>query len=408
MAITQRRQNISMSDFRSEFKGTSSGSISMSELVREDEGSGVGGTRNAGETNSSFASRLSNGQLPPHAVGIGHDLAGLPSTGTTPTYFTANPKTSTSNMAFSDYLGVSGSYPASKWGLAGYTGESFSNSGSATAGYIPRNLDYSNTVKIPGGQFNTEDGFNIHGGFYAHNYNGYRHIPLNTICAPMDMMFVIAISNSGANVLSSGVDLRASNGTTGTFTTAYKNSNNWTPNGSDFYEFQDGNDRNVFARAISCNGGETHASIKFYTPYSSSATHAYMVGVIRGGGNNSLTGPTAQRVNFSHIAASNNQEKSTSMGTVFGYGELVIMVAMSGYTTNNPNTNYNSNSSHMIKGELSNSSGLGPFAFTTGIYEEGISTDLKGGTFPTNPKLLYITSNPTDGLIFVARFNTKA
>ena len=177
MAISQRRQNIKMSDFRSEFKGTSSGSISMSELVREDAGANlndVGGTRNAGNLNSSFASRLSNGQLPPHAVGIGHDLGSVPSAGTTPSYFAANPKTSTSYMAFSDYLGVSGSFPASKWGLAGYTGEAFSNSGSATGGYIARNIDYSNTVKLPGGQFNTEDGFNIHGDSTSCNSNIIR------------------------------------------------------------------------------------------------------------------------------------------------------------------------------------------------------------------------------------------
>jgi len=95
------------------------------------------------------------------------------------------------------------------------------------------------------------------------------------------------------------------------------------------------------------------------------------------------------------------------MGTVYGYGEAVILVAMSGHITNNPATNYNTNSNHMIKGELSNSSGLGPFAFSAGIYEEGMSVSLKGSS-PTNPRLLYVTSNPTDGLIFVARFQTKA
>ena len=411
MAISQRRQNISMSDFRSEFKGTSSGSISMSELVREDAGANlndVGGTRNAGNLNSSFASRLSNGQLPPHAVGVGHDLGNVPSAGTTPSYFNANPQKSTSNMAFSSYLGVSGSFPASKWGLAGYSGEAFSNSGSATGGYIARNIDYSNTVKLPGGSTGIEDGFNIHGGYFQHNFNGYRHIPLNTICAPSDIMFVITISNTGANVVSSGVDLKASNGTTGTFTTSSINSNNWTPNGTDFYEFQDGNDRNVFARAVTCSGGETHASIKFYSSgANSSSYHGYMVGVIRAAGNNSLTGPTSNRTNFSHIAASNNQEKFTQMGTIYGYGELVILVAMSGHITNNPATNYNTNSNHMIKGELSNSSGLGPFAFSAGIYEEGITTDLKTSG-PSIFRPLYVTSNPTDGLIFVARFQTKA
>ena len=59
MAIRSQRSNMRMSEFRNEFLGTSSGEIKMSDLVRE-SGTGNGSTRNAGNTNSSFAGRLAN------------------------------------------------------------------------------------------------------------------------------------------------------------------------------------------------------------------------------------------------------------------------------------------------------------------------------------------------------------
>jgi hypothetical protein len=396
MAIKQRRLNMAMSDFRNEFLGTS-GEVKMSDLVRESVSSaGGGGTRNAGNTNSSFAGRLSNNKLSASAVGVYIGNSSVPAAGTAPTYAATNPKTSTSNMAFSDYNGVSGSFPSSKWSLTAASGEMFGNSGSQTGAYISRNIDYSPTVKNSGYDFN--NGFAQQAGYKAMNETSYLHEDLCSVARPGDVMFAIFCSNSGANFTSAA--FYPSNGTTGTFSSAAQCSNNWQGQSNNAYEFSDGNDRVTYAVAKRCTGGETHASFYMYSSAANSTVYfGYYVGIIRCRGVGS-----GLNTSISHLAIGTNADFYIQMGSSYGYGEACIIGDLSGYSTNNPAVSTSSSSNHMMRSELSVcSTQYGPLSAAAGMYEEGV--DVAKGN-PTTTRYLYCRTGTTDNLQFVLRVNT--
>lgn len=394
MAIKQRRLNMAMSDFRNEFLGTS-GEVKMSDLVRESVSpAGGGGTRNAGNTGS-FAGRLSNNKLSASAVGVYIGNSSVPAAGTAPTYAATNPKTSTSNMAFSDYNGVSGSFPSSKWSLTAASGEMFGNSGSQTGAYISRNIDYSPTVKNSGYGFN--NGFAQQAGYKAMNTTSYLHEDLCSVARPGDVMFAIFCSNSGANFTSAA--FYPSNGTTGTFSSAAQCSNNWQGQSNNAYEFSDGNDRVTYAVAKRCTGGETHASFYMYSSAANSSVYfGYYVGIIRcrvvGSGLNT---------SISHLAIGKNADFNIQMGSSYGYGEACIIGDLGGYSTNNPAVSTSSSSNHMMRSELSQSSTqYGPLSAAAGMYEEGV--DVAKGN-PTTTRYLYCRTGTTDNLQFVLKVN---
>ena len=396
MAIKQRRLNMAMSDFRNEFLGTS-GEVKMSDLVRESVSSaGGGGTRNAGNTNSSFAGRLSNNKLSASAVGVYIGNSSVPAAGTAPTYAATNPKTSTSNMAFSDYNGVSGSFPSSKWSLTAASGEMFGNPGSQTGAYISRNIDYSPTVKNSGYDFN--NGFAQQAGYKAMNETSYLHEDLCSVARPGDVMFAIFCSNSGANFTSAA--FYPSNGTTGTFSSAAQCSNNWQGQSNNAYEFSDGNDRVTYAVAKRCTGGETHASFYMYSSAANSSVYfGYYVGIIRCRGVG-----LGLNTSISHVAIGTNTDFYIQMGSSYGYGEACIIGDLSGYSTNNPAVSTSSSSDHMMRSELSvSSTQYGPLSAAAGMYEEGV--DVAKGN-PTTTRYLYCRTGTTDNLQFVLRVNT--
>ena len=394
MAIKQRRLNMAMSDFRNEFLGTS-GEVKMSDLVRESV-SFNGGTRNAGNTNSSFAGRLSNNKISASAVGVYIGNSSVPAAGTAPTYAATNPKTSTSNMAFSDYNGVSGSFPSSKWSLNAASGEMFGNSGSQTAAYISRNIDYSPTVKNSGYNFN--NGFAQQAGYKAMNTTSYLHEDLCSVARPGDVMFAIFCSNSGANFTSAA--FYPSNGTTGTFSSAAQCSNNWQGQSNNAYEFTDGNDRVTYAVAKRCTGGETHASFYMYSSAASSSVYfGYYVGIIRCRGVGIGT-----NTSISNLGIGTNTDFYIQMGSSYGYGEACIIGDLGGYSTNNPAVSTSSSSNHMMRCELSQSSNqYGPLSAAAGMYEEGV--DVLKGT-PTSTRYLFCRTGTTDNLQFVLKVNT--
>lgn len=394
MAIKQRRVDMAMSDFRNEFLGTSSGEIKMSDLVREGN-KGSGGTRNGGNTNSSFAGRLSNNKISASAVGVYIANSSTPSAGSAPTYAATNPKESLSNMAFSDYNGVSGSFPSSKWSLNALSGEVFGNSGGQSAAYFSRNIDYSPTVKNSGYSFN--NGFALQSGYKAMNTTAYAHEALGSVARPGDVMFAIFCSNSGANFTSAA--FYPSNGTTGTFSSAAQCSNNWQNQSNNAFEFSDGNDRVTWAQAKRCTGGETHASFYMYSSAANSNVYfGWFVGIIRCRGFG-----TSTNTSITHVGISNNTDFSVQMGTFYGYGEACIIGDLSGYSTNNPGVSANASSSHMMRCELSTSSGVGPLSAAAGMYEE--SVDALKGT-PTTTRYLYSRTGSNDNLQFVLRVNT--
>ena len=394
MAIKQRRLNMAMSDFRNEFLGTS-GEVKMSDLVRESV-SFNGGTRNAGNTNSSFAGRLSNNKISASAVGVYIGNSSVPAAGTAPTYAATNPKTSTSNMAFSDYNGVSGSFPSSKWSLNAASGEMFGNSGSQTAAYISRNIDYSPTVKNSGYNFN--NGFAQQAGYKAMNTTSYLHKDLCSVARPGDVMFAIFCSNSGANFTSAA--FYPSNGTTGTFSSAAQCSNNWQGQSNNAKEFTDGNDRVTYAVAKRCTGGETHASFYMYSTAANSTVYfGYYVGIIRCRGVGS-----GLNTSISHLGIGTNTDFSIQLGSTYGYGEACIIGDLGGYSTNNPAVSTSSSSNHMMRCELSQSSNqYGPLSAAAGMYEEGV--DVLKGT-PTSTRYLFCRTGTTDNLQFVLKVNT--
>jgi len=396
MAIKQRRLNMAMSDFRNEFLGTS-GEVKMSDLVRESVNSaGGGGTRNAGNTGS-FAGRLSNNKLSASAVGVYIGNSSVPAAGTAPTYAATNPKTSTSNMAFSDYNGVSGSFPSSKWSLNAASGEMFGNSGSQTAAYISRNIDYSPTVKNSGYSFN--NGFAQQAGYKAMNTTSYLHEDLCSVARPGDVMFAIFCSNSGANFTSAA--FYPSNGTTGTFNySAAQCSSNWMGQSNNAYEFSDGNDRVTYAVAKRCTGGETHASFFMYSSAANSSVYfGYYVGIIRCRGVGSGTNTT-----ISNLGIGTNTDFYVQMGASYGYGEACIIGDLSGYSTNNPAVSTNSASDHMMRSELSqNLYEYGPLSAAAGMYEESVQV-LKG--LPTTTRYLYCRTGTSDNLNFSLKVNT--
>lgn len=396
MAIKMRRRDMAMSEFRNEFLGTSSGEIKMSDLVRENVNpTGAGGTRNAGNTNSSFAGRLSNGKLSASAVGVYIGNSTTPSAGTAPTYAANNPKTTTSNMAFSDYNGVSGSFPSSKWSLDASSGEVFGNSGGQTAAYISRNIDYSATVKNSGYSFN--NGFAQQAGYKAMNNATYLHKDLNSVARPGDVMFAVFCSNSGANFTSAA--FYPSNGTSGSFNySAAQCSNNWQGQTNNAKEFQDGNDRVTWAQAKRCTGGETHASFYMYSSAANSSVYfGYHVGIIRCRGVG-----TGTNTSLTHVGITNNTDFSIQLGSVYGYGEALIIGDLSGYSTNNPAVSTNSASSHMMRCELSNAV-YGPLSSAAGMYEENIDY-LKGS--PSAVRLLYCRTGTNDNLQYRIAVNT--
>ena len=399
MAIRSQRSNMRMSEFRNEFLGTSSGEIKMSDLVRE-SGTGNGSTRNAGNTNSSFAGRLANNKIPRYAVGMYVGNTTTPSTGSTPTYAKTFPKTSTANMAFSDYNGVSSSFPSSKWTLNAGSGELFGNSGGQTAAYISRNIDYSPTVKFSGPSF--EEGFAIHSGYRAMFTTSYLHKDLNAVAGPGDVMFLICCSNSGANFTSAA--FYPSKGTTGTFSYNAQCSNNWQNQTNNAYEFQDGNDRVTYAIARRCSGGETHASFYMYSSAANSSVYfGYIVGIIRTM-QNSSTGSGVLNTNITHLGITNNTDFSYLLGSTYGYGEAAIIGDLSGYSNNNPSVSTNSAANHMMRCELSQTSNqYGPISAAAGCYDEG--TDFVKGN-PTTQRYLYARTGNKDNLQFILKVNT--
>ncbi len=398
MAVRTQRSNMSMGEFRNEFLGTSSGEIKMSDLVRESlDPTGGGGTRNPGNTNSSFAGRLSNNKLPNHAVGVYIGNTTAPSAGTTPTYAATFPKTSLSNMAFSDYNGVSSSFPSSKWTLDAVSGEVFGNSGSQSAAYISRNIDYSPTVKFSGPSF--EEGFAMISGYRQMNTTTYLHQELGAVATPGDVMFLICCSNSGANFTSSA--FFPSKGTTGTFSSTAQCSNLWKGQSNNAFEFSDGNDRVTYAIAKRCSGGETHSSFYMYSSAANSGVYfGYITGIIR----TQTTGGTGQNTYIQNHAVSNNTEFSYNLGTLYGYNEATIIGDVGGYSNNNPNVSTNTASNHIMRCELSETStNYGPLSAAAGTYEEGVDV-LKGS--PTTTRTIYSKSGNRDNLQFMMSVNT--
>lgn len=394
MAIKERRVDMAMSDFRNEFLGTSSGEIKMSDLVREST-RGLGGTRNGGNTGL-FAGRLSNNKISASAVGIYVAGTSAPTIGTAPTYTATNPKESTSDMAFSDYNGVSGSFPSSKWSFNAHSGEVFGNSGGQTAAYISRNIDYSPTVKSSGYSFN--NGFALKSGYKAMNTVTYTHEALGTVARPGDVMFAIFCSNSGANFTSAA--FFPSNGTGATINGgAFQCSNNWQGQVNNAYEFQDGNDRVTWAQAKRCTGGETHASFYMYSSAANSSVYfGWFVGIIR-----CRAVGTGTNTSITHVGVTNNTDFYVQLGATYGYGEACIIGDLGGYSTNNPGVSTNSASAHMMRCELSSSSGTGPLSAAAGMYEETVDA-LKGT--PSATRFLYSRTGSTDNLQFVLRVNT--
>ena len=399
MAIRTQRTNMAMSEFRNEFLGTSSGEIKMSDLLREVNAPGIGGggTRNPGNTNSSFAGRLSTNKLPRHAVGVYVGNTTTPSAGTTPTYAATYPKTTLSNMSFSDYNGVSSSFPSSKWTLDAVSGEVFGNSGSQTAAYISRNIDYSPTVKFSGPSF--EEGFGIISGYKQMNTTTYKHQELGTVATPGDVMFLICCSNSGANFTSA--NFFPSKGTSGTLSSTAQCSNAWMGQTNNAYEFSDGNDRVTYAIAKRCSGGETHSSFYMYSSSANSGVYfGYITGIIR----TNTGGGTGTNTMISNVGITNNTEFSYNLGTYYSYNEAAIMGDLGGYSTNNPNVSTNSASNHTMRCELSQSStNYGPLSAAAGTYEEDVST-IKGT--PATTRVMYSKTGSTDNLQFIIRVNT--
>jgi hypothetical protein len=401
MAIKMQRSDMAMSDFRNEFLGTSSGEIKMSDLVRAIPNDASNSTRNAGNTGGDI--RMSNNALSPTCVGVYVANTSKPSAGTTPTYTPTYPKTSTADMAFSDYNGVSGSFPSSKWSLSSPWGEMFGNSGSqgsSTSYYISRNIDYSNAVKFSG--TNTEDGFGMCSGYKIMNTTAYQHQELGTVANPGDVMFLLTCSNSGANFTSAA--FYPSKGTSGTLSTsAVQCSNLWQGQSNNAYEFQDGNDRVTYCIAKRCLGGETHSSFYVYSSAANSGVYfGWFTGIIR---TNTTTG-SGENTYLSHMGVTNNTEFSLQMGTVYGHGEALIIGDLGGYSTNNPAITTNtSTSDHIMQSEFSiSSTNYGPLSASAGLYEE--SVDLVKGS-PTAVRTLKCRTGTTDNLQFQLRVNTN-
>lgn len=395
-----QRSDMAMSDFRNEFLGTSSGQIKMSDLVRS-TGS-LDGTRNAGNQGS-FAGRTSNSEISAAAVGVYVANTSAPAAGTTPTYTPTYPRTSTSNMAFSDYNGVSGSFPSSKWNLSSPWGEMFGNSGiqsTTSSFYYSRNIDYSPTVKFSGES--AEDGFGMTAGYKIMNTTSYLHQSLGTVANPGDVMFLMTCSNSGANFTSAA--FYPSKGTSGTLSTsAAQCSNNWQNQTTNAYEFTDGNDRVTYCIAKRCLGGETHSSFYVYSSAANSGVYfGYFTGIVR---TNSTIG-SGTNTTLGSLAVTNNTEFSTTMGSVYGHGEVTIIGDLSGYSTNNPTVSVNSSTSdHMLQAEFSSvTTQYGPLTAVAGMYEEAV--DILKNT-PNTTRTLKCRSGTTDNLQFSIRINTN-
>ena len=373
MPMSHVTTNIRAAALRAEFQNES-GQVAMSGFIK-----GSANTDGTKDSHTASTAKMSTGELPYTTSGvIFNTLTTTYSSSSSPTKTV--PKTSLSNVSYSDLIG-SANVPFAgtsnfniNSGIIGNSGNSENTKFHQGVGaFKPGQAiqTYQSGMGSSNANNNLPQYAMIHGQ-RANNTNNY--IDLVTHAAPGDIMWSIAVTGSGQQPYSP---------TNGTMNPAWSSSSQNTSATSLLtfgQELSDGADRWTIVHVKVCKGGERYC---YHRLNYSSGNYNHMCGLIRSP-NANTTAASGRSALASTFASNDYENKTQTMGTVFGQGEIMIFADLTPHGGASIFNVTGSGAQHHTTRYYGG--GSTKYAVAMGQYQQGTTFGFKGGFTPTSSR----------------------
>ena len=380
MPMSHALNNVRAAALRAEFQNES-GEVAMSGFIKGS--SNTDGTRVA---HTASTAKMSTGELPYATSGVTYNTL-------TTTYSSSSspaktvPKTSLSNVSYGDYRGAANVPFAGTDNFNTSTliiGDD-SNTGSTkfhqgVGAFKPGQAIQNYQSGMGTGDANSNlPKYAMKHSQYANNANQY--VDLLTHAAPGDIMWSAAVTSSGQQPFS------PTNGTMNPAWSTTSQNTSATSLVSYGAELTDGNDRWTIVHAKICNGGERYCYHRLNYG-STGANYSMMCGLIRSP--SSSTAASGRLATATTFASTDYEEKTMTMGTLYGQGEIMIFMDLTPYAATVLNVAGSGAQHHTTRYYGSSGGGNTKYSVAMGQYQEGTTPDFKAGFTPSSSRGLTI------------------
>ena len=380
MPMSHALNNVRAAALRAEFQNES-GEVAMSGFIKGS--SNTDGTRVA---HTASTAKMSTGELPYATSGVAYNTL-------TTTYSSSSspaktvPKTSLSNVSYGDYRGAANvpfagtdNFNTSTQIIGDDSNTSSTKFHQGVGAFKPGQAIQTYQSGMGTGDTNSNlPKYAMRHGQKSNNSNNY--VDLLTHAAPGDIMWSAAVTSTGQQPYSP---------TNGTMNPAWSTSSQNTSATSILsygVELFDGADRWTIVHAKICKGGERYCYHRLNYG-STGQNYNMMAGLVRSP--SSSTAASGRLATASSFASSDYENKTMTMGTIYGQGEIMIFMDLTPFAATVLNVTGSGAQHHTTRYYGSTSGGGTKYSVAMGQYQEGTTPDFKAGFTPSSSRGLTI------------------